>query len=259
MKFDDLDNKMRIFETAHDHCVLPEMYVVARIDGRCFTRLTKEVHKFEAPYDIRFRDLMIETVKHLMNCGVRIVYGYTQSDEISLLLHPNETSFNRKERKLNSILAGEASAKFSLLLGDIGTFDSRICQFPNKNLVTDYFRWRNEDAHRNALNSHCYWFLRKTGKSPEAATSRLSGISFAEKSVFLFQNGINFAELPNWQKRGIGVYWEKYEKEALNPKTGEAVRAIRNIFKVDLELPKNDEYSDFIANIVSGIEPTTAR
>jgi tRNA(His) guanylyltransferase len=54
---------------------------------------------------------MIETVKHLMNCGVRIVYGYTQSDEISLLLHPNETSFNRKERKLNSILPGEASAK----------------------------------------------------------------------------------------------------------------------------------------------------
>lgn len=52
MKFDDLDNKMRIFETAHDHCVLPEMYVVARIDGRCFTRLTKEVHKFEAPYDL---------------------------------------------------------------------------------------------------------------------------------------------------------------------------------------------------------------
>jgi len=31
------------------------------------------------------------------------------------------------------------------------------------------------------------------------------------------------------------------------------------IFKVDLELPKNDEYSDFIANIVSGIEPITAR
>jgi tRNA(His) guanylyltransferase len=49
MKFDDLDKKMRVFETAHDTFVQPEVFIVARIDGRGFTRLTKEVHKFEAP------------------------------------------------------------------------------------------------------------------------------------------------------------------------------------------------------------------
>jgi tRNA(His) 5'-end guanylyltransferase len=49
MKFDDLDQKMRVFETAHDLCVLPGLYMVARLDGRSFTRLTKEVHPFEAP------------------------------------------------------------------------------------------------------------------------------------------------------------------------------------------------------------------
>ena len=37
MKFDDLDGKMRVFETAHDHCVLPGIYIVARLDGRGFT------------------------------------------------------------------------------------------------------------------------------------------------------------------------------------------------------------------------------
>ena len=82
MKFDELDTKMRVFKTGHDHCVLPGIYIVARIDGRCFTRLTKEVYKFEAPYDPLFRDYMIETVKHLMDCGFRAIYGYTQSDEI---------------------------------------------------------------------------------------------------------------------------------------------------------------------------------
>ena len=61
MKFDDLDQKMRVFETAHDLCVLPGLYMVARLDGRSFTRLTKEVHQFEAPFDPRFRDLMVET------------------------------------------------------------------------------------------------------------------------------------------------------------------------------------------------------
>ena len=96
MRFDDLDKKMRVYETALDHCILPEMYMVARIDGRCFTRLTKKVHQFEAPYDIKFRDMMTETVKHLMNSGIRIIYGYTQSDEISLLIHPNEKTFQRK-------------------------------------------------------------------------------------------------------------------------------------------------------------------
>ena len=85
MKFDELDQTMRVFETAHDYCVLPGLYIVARIDGRNFTRLTKEVVEFEAPFDIRMRDYMIETTAHLMNCGFRVVYGYTQSDEISLV------------------------------------------------------------------------------------------------------------------------------------------------------------------------------
>ena len=46
MKFDDLDKKMRVFETAADLCVLPSMFMVARLDGRIFTRLTKEVCQF---------------------------------------------------------------------------------------------------------------------------------------------------------------------------------------------------------------------
>lgn len=250
MKFNELDSKMRVFETSQDHCVLPGIYMVARIDGRCFTTLTKDKHQFDAPYDIRFRDMMIETVKHLMQCGFKIIYGYTQSDEISLLFDLNDSTFERKERKLNSILAGEASAKFSLALGDIGTFDSRICQLPSANLVVDYFRWRNEDASRNALNAHCYWTSRKQGLSAKDATARHEGQSTAEKNEFLFQNGINFNELPNWHKRGTGIYWENYEKDAVNPKTGEAVTAIRKRLKVDFELPMKEQYSDFIEEII---------
>ena len=51
MKFDELDKQLRVYETAADTCVLPGMYMVARIDGRNFTRLTKDVHKFDAPFD----------------------------------------------------------------------------------------------------------------------------------------------------------------------------------------------------------------
>jgi len=211
MKFDDLDKKMRQYETAHDHCVLPEMYIVARIDGRSFTRLTKEVHKFKAPFDEKMRDYMVETVKHLMNCGFNILYGYTQSDEISLLFSYNENTFHRKERKLNSVLAGEASAKFSLLLGDLGAFDCRIIQLPNLTLVENYFRWRQEDAKRNALNGHCYWSLREEGLTGEKTSNRLDKLSVAEKNELLFQKGTNFNDIEAWQKRGVGMYWETYE------------------------------------------------
>ena len=219
MKFDELDEKMRRYETAFDLCALPGMFLVARIDGRSFTRLTKEVHKFETPFDVRVRDMMVATTEHLMNCGFRCVYGYTQSDEISLLFHPEIDTFDRKLRKYDSILAGEASAKFSLLLGSHAAFDCRISQLPNENLVRDYFRWRNEDAHRNALNGYCYWQLRNDGASATQATKRMNKMSVAEKNELLFQCGINFNDAPNWQKRGTGLYWESFSKAGFNPTT----------------------------------------
>ena len=105
MKFDDFDKEMRIYEESIDQYILSDMYIVARLDGRSFTRLTKEIYKFEAPFDVKFRDLMIETVKTLMNVGFRIVYGFTESDEISLLFHPEDRTFGRKVRKINTTLA----------------------------------------------------------------------------------------------------------------------------------------------------------
>jgi tRNA(His) 5'-end guanylyltransferase len=254
MKFDELDDKMRVYETSQDRCVLPGMYMVARIDGRGFTRLTKEVHRFEAPFDEKFRDLMVETVKHLMNCGFNVIYGYTESDEISLLFHPNESLFGRKTRKYISILAGEASAKFSALLGNVGAFDCRLSELPNIHLVGDYFRWRNEDAHRNALNAHCYWRLRQDNFNAREATSKIEGMSIAAKNELLFQYGINFNNVPAWQKRGIGIYWKDVKKEGFNPKNNEHVLVDRRTLHTDFMLPMRDDYNLFIRDLVKKYE-----
>ena len=251
MKFTELDKKMRAYETVIDHQVLPGIYIVARIDGRNFTRLTKEVHQFKAPFDGRFRDLMVATTEHLMSCGFNVVYGYTESDEISLLFALNETTFGRKTRKFNSVLAGEASAKFSLLLGDLAAFDCRICQLPSVELVADYFRWRNEDAFRNALNAHCYWNLRKQGAGVRVAAEQIKGMSVPQKNELLFQRGVNFNELPNWQKRGVGLYWERYQKAGVNPKTGEPTTSTKRRLKVDYELPMREAYSQFVLGFLS--------
>jgi tRNA(His) guanylyltransferase len=250
MKFDELDTHMRIYETNHDICVLPNIYIVARLDGRNFTRLTRETHKFKAPFDVKFRDTMVETVKHLMNCGFNIIYGYTESDEISLLFHPAENTFSRKLRKLNSVLAGEASAQFSLLLNAMGVFDCRISQLPTIKTVIDYFRWRNEDAFRNSLNAYCYWKLREDGLDEKKATQKLKGISVPDKNELLFRHNINFNDLPDWEKRGIGVYWKKIQKKGYNPIKKKDVVVERKKLFVDLNLPMRDEYSDFIQQLL---------
>ena len=251
MKFDELDQKMRIYEQSLDQVILPELYIAARIDGRNFTRLTKETCKFEAPFDERFRDHMICTVKHLMDCGFRVVYGYTESDEISLLFHRDETTFGRKVRKYNSILAGEASAAFSVSLGQAAAFDCRMVPLPNLELVKDYFLWRQEDAHRNGLNAHCYWVLRRKGLSATEATAQLDGHSVSYKNELLFSHGINFDKLPSWQKRGVGVYWEKYEKSGFNPMTGQSEIAKRHRLKVDDNLPLGNKYAEMISECLN--------
>jgi tRNA(His) 5'-end guanylyltransferase len=250
MTFDELDEKMRVFETAADYCVLPGIFMVARLDGRSFTRLTKEVCQFIAPFDERFRDLMVATTESLMTCGFRVLYGYTESDEISLLFAADERQFGRKLRKYNSTLAGEASAHFSLLLGQAATFDCRISQLPSVDLVVDYFRWRSEDASRNALNAWCYWTLRKERLSQAAATAQLSGLSIAQKNDLLFAHGINFNDLPAWQKRGMGLYWEEYDKPAKNPLTGADVTARRRRLKKDFKLPMKEAYSEFVRGLI---------
>ena len=132
----------------------------------------------------------------------------------------------------------------------MASLDCRICELPLARHVIDYFRWRNEDAHRNALNAHCYWLLRKKGENANDASQALLRLSVAEKNELLFANGVNFNELPNWQKRGSGLYWEEHDKEGFNPMTGEKIVATRRRIKRDLDLPMKDEYSQFIAAIV---------
>lgn len=254
MKFDDLDLKMRHFETQHDRCVPAGIYMVARLDGRGFTKLTKEVHQFEAPFDGRFRDYMTETLRHLFSCGFNIVFGYTESDEISLLFHLDEPAFSRKARKYNSVLAGETSAKFSLLLGDMGAFDCRISELPSKELVVDYFRWRSEDAQRNALNAYCYWRLRQSGQTKAAATAKIERLSTAEKKSLLLELGVDFDLLPAWQKRGIGAYWATVEKEGFNPISKTKLLVNRRELRLEYELPQGEGFDGLLLSIIAESE-----
>ncbi len=250
MKFDELETSLRAYEATHDRRIPPGVQIVARLDGRSFSRLTKELMDYEAPCDPRFRDAMVVAMKRLMDCGFRVRFAYAQSDEISLLFDPDEQLFSRKHRKWLSILAGEASAALSLTIGRHVVMDCRVIELPAAKVVVDYFRWRMEDARRNCLNSHAYWILRKTDKSAVESTAMISGLSTEQKHELLLENGVHYDALPTWQKQGYAVWWEMYAKEGFNPLTGENETAMRYQLQESFDLPYGGAFSEWLETML---------
>jgi tRNA(His) 5'-end guanylyltransferase len=243
----ELEQRMRALEYFHSLRLLPGAWPIVRVDGRGFTRFTAS--RFEKPFDPRFRDLMVATARTLLE-ELQGLCAYTESDEISVLLPPEWDLFDRELEKVVSVSAGIASATFTRACGETAHFDSRVWLGANQELVIDYFHWRQADAARGALNGWCYWTLRKSGKSVAEATGALERRTFAEKNELLFQHGINFNNLPLWQRRGVGLYWEGYTKTGFNPITQQEVLATRRRIKVDEELPMKEEYSRLLRRIL---------
>ncbi len=243
MRSDELDAKMREGEYFHGLRVLAGTYIVVRVDGRSFSRLTERV--CEKPFDAGFHEKMVEAAKAIL-VSLQAVYAHTQSDEISVLLPLSTTLFDREVEKLVSIGAASGSATLSLALREPVELDARLWLGARKGDVVDYFRWRQSDATRSALNNWCYWTLRKEGKSVKEATQALVGMSVSKKNDLLFARGINFNEVPVWQRRGSAVYWEAVTKMGKNPKTGESVPTTRRRLSVNSDLPMKEAYGKLV-------------
>ena len=67
----------------------------------------------------------------------------------------------------------------------------------------------------------------------------------------LFERGINYNDVPMWQKRGIGVYGDVLLKDGFNPITKKTVQVKRNVLRVDYELPLHEEYAALIASLLN--------
>ena len=243
MKHHDLDIRMKERESFRTLRLLPGAWTVVRVDGRAFSQFTAP--RFAKPFDAHLRDRMIATASALLQ-ELHGIYTYTQSDEISVLFPPQWQLFDRRLEKIVSISASLASATFTQAGGEPVQFDSRVWLGTTEQDVIDYFRWRQLDATRCALHGWCYWTLRQQGDSAPQAAQRLNGKGAAFMNELLFQAGINFNDLPAWQRRGIGLYWETYPKAGFNPHRQEAVTTTRRRLKVKLDLPMPVAYADFL-------------
>jgi tRNA(His) 5'-end guanylyltransferase len=255
MDFKMFDAKMREHEASMDVCVPVDSYMIARLDGHGFSKLTKRL-KFEKPFDEKFHAMMLHILCSLMQkSNFHIVYGYTQSDEISLLFSADEQSYSRKTRKLNSLLAGYTSAfATEYLVKEMGitepvVFDCRVIPLPAPEDVCDYFVWRKEDAERNALNGYCCWMLRlKDHRSARWAASTMDKQSIAWKRKLLRERfEIDFNEVAAWERFGCGMYFTTVKCDGYNPVTGEHVLCERQRLVTTEDIGENDWYRRWLS------------
>ena len=247
MKPDDFEAHMRKGEWFHSLRVPEGVWFVIRLDGRGFTKLTQDMG-FKKPFDTALHDYMARTVEKCME-DFQGVFATTHSDEISILFRPDADFFDREVEKIVSTTAAVASARFTQVLGDPGTFDSRIWLGASIGDVCDYFSWRMEDSVRGCINSYAYWMLRQQkGATQGQATRELIRKNFAWKNEFLFKEfGLNFNDIPVWQRRGTGFHFSLVEKMGYNPIKNEEVRTTRRVLRHEFEMPMKERFRTWLS------------
>lgn len=157
MQRDSLGDRMKDLESRAKSSLPRRCYTLIRLDGKAFHTYTK---KCARPFDPGLRRAMQETARRLCAGIQGAKLGYTQSDEITLVLTDFDTVnteawFNGEVQKIVSISASMATAFFTqehVEKGNgIALFDSRVWTTSDPWEAYNAFLWRQQDATRNAI------------------------------------------------------------------------------------------------------------
>lgn len=213
-RLDALGDRMKAYERQETELrFMPNTWLYVRIDGRSFSKFTKGLAR---PYDARLSQLMVDTLKHLVE-ETNATIGYTQSDELSLLIYngyeTNECIFNGKKQKLCSIIAGLASAYFNKHLVAVipekedycPVFDCRVFAVPNEVEAMNALYWRELDCIKNSISmaAHEHFSHKQLHKKNSSVM----------KDMLLTYANIRWDDYPEFFKYGTYVKRAKYEKE----------------------------------------------
>jgi len=193
---DNLGDRMKTYEKAFSHILPIRMPVIVRLDGKAFHTLTRNIE----PFDDKIQTAMNATSLKLCEEMQNAVFAYSQSDEISILMHPykkleSEPWFGNDLAKIVSITAAIASTTFSQVYSKIAYFDSRVFVLPEAD-VCNYFVWRQKDWIRNSVQ-----MLARSLYSH----NQLLNKNTEELHELIFMAGKNWADLPLHNKNGIMI------------------------------------------------------
>ena len=186
---DDLGVRMKTFyEQIPKTKLMRRCPVAIRIDGKAFHTFTRGFHK---PFDEVLIKSMQETMKYLCENIQGCVLGYTQSDEITLILvdYKKLTSsawFDYEVQKICSIAASMATMAFNRAFANNFNIP--------KEEVTNLVYWRQLDASRNSIQM--------VGQANFSHKELQNKSCNDIQDMLMTQKGINWNDLPTYQKRG---------------------------------------------------------
>lgn len=216
----DLAKRMKTYEAVSKTTLVRRMPVIVRVDGKSFHSFTRG---FDKPFDEVLMNAMKETMKYLCQNIQGCVLGYTQSDEITLVLIDykklnSSAWFDNEVQKICSIAASMATSAFyrkflnSMLrfcgsedydfgmwckyhgaIANGAMFDARCFNVPKEDVCNNIY-WRQLDATRNSIQM--------VGQA-NFSHRQLQNKSCAEIQEMLFsEKGINWNDLSADKKRG---------------------------------------------------------
>lgn len=212
---DSLGDRMKGYEAVTQSDLMRRTPVVIRIDGRSFHTFTKCLKDLDpsladTPFSKIMHTVMLSTTRHLVESIQNCSIGYTQSDEISLILKDwdefeTQQWFGGNVQKITSVSASIATAAFNYAFGefrppysflDCAQFDSRVYNLPHAE-VTNYLIWRQQDASRNSVQMlGRFYFSQK----------QMHGKNNSQIQDMLMQeHNVNWNDIPTWMKRGSCV------------------------------------------------------
>jgi tRNA(His) guanylyltransferase len=242
MRRDDLGDRMKGYEEASTTTLPRRLPVILRVDGKSFHTYTRGLK----PFDPSVGDLMIATAKALCQQIQGAQLAYTQSDEISLLLHgyknlDSDSWFDNKVQKMASVSAGITSAEFTsaswkireghVLPTSLGrleecapaVFDARVFVLPESD-VCNYFIWRQRDAIRNSVQMLAHSLF---------SSKQCHGKNNVELRAMCSKKGHDWAEMESRWRRGACI------RRIVTIKTGKkkAQPVERHPWETDLHIP----------------------
>ncbi len=247
---DLLEKEMKEREIYTGIKVFPPFAV--RIDGRGFRRALDALG-FEKPYDEKFAHAMADSTESLFrDSGMNPLFAFIFSDEVSFFFY--DIPYNSRIEKIDSVIPAYFSSALTINLDMENpiAFDSRVILLGNEDIYR-YLLWRQAETWRNHVSSYGYYTLRKSGASENEAAERLKNMKASDIHELVFRYGINLAETPVWQRCGILIYRETYEKTGYDPVKKIEVKAQRTkiIQEWDTPIFKTEEGRKLIYRLVS--------
>lgn len=217
-----LGDRMKAYEAIPKNFLMRRQPVIIRLDGKAFHSFTRG---FDKPFDNEFMTAMQATMKYLCENIQGCVLGYTQSDEITVVLCDyqkldTDAWFGYNVQKMVSIAASMATFAFNnyfktailelaskdytafMKKKDIalkkmaqGAFFDARCFTLSIAEVNNCFLWRQQDATRNSIQALAQSLY---------SQKQIEGINTKDLQDKMFtEKGVNWNDLPTTQKRGV--------------------------------------------------------